>query len=207
MVAVRRFDEDEAVQRLMEAFWRNGFRATSLDDLVTATGLKRGSLYAAFGDKEAMFLRAWQCYVERYDGPLLAMLDDPDVVAAVRALFRRMGQLAADAATPPGCLIANVASEAAGRGDAIEAAAREAFARAETAFYGRFLEAQAVGALAPGIDLRALARFFAAIMRSVPVVQRLTGDSGIVADVVTVALERLAHDVRQPAVLPAEASR
>src|SRR5687768_12471033 len=53
----RQFDEETVLERATEVFWRRGFAATSVDDLVHATGLGRGSLYGAFGNKEALFIR------------------------------------------------------------------------------------------------------------------------------------------------------
>ncbi len=58
----REFDEDEALLKIMEVFWAKGFEGTTLNDLVTATGLRKGSLYAAFGDKRAMYLKALTLY-------------------------------------------------------------------------------------------------------------------------------------------------
>ncbi len=54
----REFDVDEALTKIMAVFWAKGFEGSSLSDLVAATGLKKGSLYAAFGDKRAMYLKA-----------------------------------------------------------------------------------------------------------------------------------------------------
>jgi AcrR family transcriptional regulator len=56
----RKFDETEVVERARDVFWNYGYAATSLDDLAAATGLNRPSLYAAFGDKHALYLRALQ---------------------------------------------------------------------------------------------------------------------------------------------------
>jgi TetR/AcrR family transcriptional regulator, transcriptional repressor for nem operon len=58
----REFDEDEALARIMDVFWEKGFEGTSMSDLETATGLRKGSLYAAFGDKRAMYLKALALY-------------------------------------------------------------------------------------------------------------------------------------------------
>lgn len=58
----REFDEDEALARIMDIFWEKGFEGTSMSDLETATGLRKGSLYAAFGDKRAMYLKALALY-------------------------------------------------------------------------------------------------------------------------------------------------
>jgi len=54
----REFDPDTALAAIMEVFWAKGFEGASMRDLVVATGLKKGSLYAAFGDKRAMFIAA-----------------------------------------------------------------------------------------------------------------------------------------------------
>lgn len=58
----REFDEDTALKKIMDVFWAKGFEGTTLSDLVAATGLKKGSLYAAFGDKRAMYLKALALY-------------------------------------------------------------------------------------------------------------------------------------------------
>ena len=59
----RSFDTEAAVGRAMEVFWSRGYHATALPDLLAATKLSRGSLYAAFGDKHSLFLRALDRYV------------------------------------------------------------------------------------------------------------------------------------------------
>ena len=58
----REFDEAEVLAAIMDVFWAKGFEGTSLSDLVDATGLKKGSLYAAFGDKRAMYHKALALY-------------------------------------------------------------------------------------------------------------------------------------------------
>ncbi|MFK7941213.1 MAG: TetR/AcrR family transcriptional regulator [Roseovarius sp.] len=59
----REFDADTALDGAMNVFWRQGFKATNLPDLLTAMGLTRGSFYKAFGDKESVYLQA----LDRYD--------------------------------------------------------------------------------------------------------------------------------------------
>ena len=70
----REFDEEVALTEIMDVFWAKGFEGTTLNDLVAATGMKKGSLYAAFGDKRAMYLKA------------LALYDRTAIDAAVRTL-------------------------------------------------------------------------------------------------------------------------
>ncbi len=61
----REFDADEVLDKAMGAFWRRGYEATSLMDLVEATGLKKGSIYQAFGDKHTLFLSALKNYTDQ----------------------------------------------------------------------------------------------------------------------------------------------
>src|ERR1700738_3778032 len=62
MAGVKQFDRDEVLDRAMAAFWTRGYEATSIDDLVEATGINRGSLYGTFGDKRRLFLSALHRY-------------------------------------------------------------------------------------------------------------------------------------------------
>ncbi len=70
----REFDEDEVIESAMNLFWSRGYEATSVSDLMEATGLAKGSIYKGFGDKRAFFSRTLQTYldrsVERVDGLL-----------------------------------------------------------------------------------------------------------------------------------------
>src|SRR6201981_3547121 len=59
----RSFDTEAAVERAMAVFWSRGYHGTALPDLLRATKLSRGSLYAAFGDKHSLFLRALDRYI------------------------------------------------------------------------------------------------------------------------------------------------
>jgi TetR/AcrR family transcriptional repressor of nem operon len=61
----REFDEDQVLERALHIFWRLGYEATSVTDLMEGTGLAKGSLYKAFGDKRGLFLKALDRYLER----------------------------------------------------------------------------------------------------------------------------------------------
>lgn len=107
----REFDVDAALTTIMNVFWRNGFEATSLSDIVEATGLKKGSLYAAFGDKRAMYaqsLARYQALVEETVARLLAEARDP--ADRLRDFFD--GPIAeAVAGDPNGCFLCKAATD------------------------------------------------------------------------------------------------
>ncbi|WP_437727108.1 TetR/AcrR family transcriptional regulator [Sorangium sp. So ce861] len=188
MAGVRRFDEEAVLDRVMQVFWEHGYEATSIDDLEAATGLKRGSLYNAFGDKERLFLTAFERYQRRFQRPLLDALEDPDPRRAFARYFDVQITGLSSQPLPTGCLMANALAEAGNRSDRIGCAAREAFAASEGAFYDALRRAQAEGRLAPGHDARALARFFLAVSRSLALIHRSLGDDRYMRDVARSAL-------------------
>lgn len=100
----REFDADEALDRALEVFWRKGYEGASLAELTEAMGINRPSLYAAFGNKEALFRRAFDRYA---DGPA-AYTREALKAPTAREVAERLLHGAADALTdpchPPGCL-------------------------------------------------------------------------------------------------------
>lgn len=88
----RAFDREQALDRAMEVFWKHGYETTSMTQLTTAMGINSPSLYAAFGDKESLFLAA----VDRYFngiGSRDALLDEaPTARQAVQALLERAAE-------------------------------------------------------------------------------------------------------------------
>ena len=66
MVGVRQFDEQEVIALALDVFWRKGLHDATMQDLAAATGVQRGSLYNAYGDKEAIFLRAFDRYAGQF---------------------------------------------------------------------------------------------------------------------------------------------
>src|SRR5215469_11329987 len=73
----RKFDESDVVAAARDEFWSRGYAATSVDDLSSVTGLGKGSLYGAFGDKHGLFMRALDDYVTSSLDAVRAQLRDP----------------------------------------------------------------------------------------------------------------------------------
>jgi AcrR family transcriptional regulator len=107
----RAFNTDQALDQAMHLFWRKGFLGTSLSDLTEAMGINRPSLYAAFGNKEALFRRA----VERYfQGPAAYLQDalrEPTARAVVEHLLHGVVDLVTDPKLPRTCLWVHGSSE------------------------------------------------------------------------------------------------
>ena len=79
MARPRKFDESDVVAAARDEFWTRGYAATSVDDLTAATGLGKGSLYGAFGDKHGLFLRALDDYITSSLDDVRAQLREPRI--------------------------------------------------------------------------------------------------------------------------------
>ena len=121
MVGARQFDEDATLEAALRTFWQNGFAATSMIDVAQATGVQRGSLYNAYGDKERLFLLAYERYASRFLDSVRQALSNPDPAVALTTLFK--GIIASMSAGAPsrGCLTTKTALELPRAGRAIEA--------------------------------------------------------------------------------------
>src|SRR5262249_5729942 len=84
MVGARQFDEQEVIAIALDVFWRKGLHDATMQDLATATGVQRGSLYNAYGDKEAIFLRAFDQYAGQFLDTAGRALAQGDAAARLR---------------------------------------------------------------------------------------------------------------------------
>src|SRR4051812_42751972 len=83
----REFDTEKALERAMHVFWRKGYEGASLTDLTEAMGINRPSLYAAFGDKAALFRRALDKYAAGPGSQVALALAEPTARGVVEKLF------------------------------------------------------------------------------------------------------------------------
>jgi AcrR family transcriptional regulator len=105
----RSFDPDKALDAAVGTFWKYGYDGASLDALTEAMGINRPSLYAAFGDKAALFESALRRYqATAWEGMRAALDEAPDAGAAIDAYFVAARRSVAGRGTPRGCLVASV---------------------------------------------------------------------------------------------------
>jgi TetR/AcrR family transcriptional repressor of nem operon len=101
----REFDEQRALEAAMDAFWKKGYESTSLSDLCCCTGLHKGSLYQAFGDKHQLFMRSLNHYADREFREVADVaLRQDSPLDSIRALVRTVCDHAAEGR---GCLMIN----------------------------------------------------------------------------------------------------
>jgi AcrR family transcriptional regulator len=188
MVGVRQFDEEVVLDAVLDAFWRRGPERTTMADLARAAGIQRGSLYNAYGDKEALLRIALDRYAEAQRTALGDAFADPDPQAAMAGfLDAHLARMAAPA-NPPGCLMTQTALEYSDHPE-IGPVVRAAFARTEEAL--RTVLERGRDALPAGADPAAFARFFLGVSRGMAVLHRATGEIEPARDTARVALQVL----------------
>lgn len=164
MARPRSFDSDVVLDKAVETFRRRGFDGTSVEDLEKATGLRRASLYGAYGDKRALYLAA----LRRYQGTTgVSLLETLNAEKTGRAAIERLFSIAIDAAVddPCGCLLANAASERSAHDAGVARCVADNRRRVEGALLAAVLRGRADGSLKTRGDARASARFlFAATL-------------------------------------------
>ncbi|MFI5610107.1 TetR/AcrR family transcriptional regulator [Amycolatopsis sp. NPDC051903] len=171
MAGVRQFDERATLERALDVFTERGFRATSMPDLATATGVQRGSLYHAYGGKEEIFLRAFGSYAARFLDGAAAALDRPTRRDALLSLFDYCIRTFAEGTPSHGCLSTRTAIEAATDSPRTEAAVRTMLEELETLVFTRL---STLPDTASPIDLHAAARLVVTTTRGLAVMERAT---------------------------------
>ena len=167
MARPRKFDERDVVAAAREEFWSRGYAATSVDDLTSVTGLGKGSLYGAFGDKHGLFMRALDDYIGTAVDGVRAQLRDP-AYSAYDRLTRHVRAQARDVAADKsrrGCMMAKSAAELGAVDDDVERSVERAYAEWHTELVGCIEEAQRDGAIAKKPNPQALATTLLAFMR------------------------------------------
>ena len=168
----RAYDPQTALRRAADSFWRTGYSGTSLDEISAATGMNRPSLYAAFGDKHTLYLRALEQYWQRALAAMREALADDDR-ALDEALMRVYdGQLSiyfpADG-RPLGCFAVGTATTEAVEDAAIRSALAEGLRALDAELEARLRMARARGELKADADPAALAVLASATLHSIAV--------------------------------------
>src|ERR1700749_88008 len=167
----RSFDVEAAVERAMDVFWSRGYHGTAVPDLLRATKLSRGSLYAAFGDRHSLFLRALDRYiadaVTRMDselGPGKAPID------GLRAYLAGYVDRTSGASGRRGCLLVATAMEMAGQDAEVGRRVAGFFKAMEARVAAALSRAKAVGKLADGVEPASAARILVCFVEGLRVV-------------------------------------
>ena len=192
MARTKEFDTDNVVSKAIDVFWSKGFEATSIQDLVDAMGINRGSIYATFGDKAGLFDVALQRY--QMDAPsqrLLEKAESGDPRAEIELFFSMLLKRDSDRSIQRGCLITNSIAELSARDEKLATRFRAGVRHVEDAFYTLIKRGRETGDIAPWRDARPLARSLLATAQGMIVLSKVDPGQETLADIATTALSQL----------------
>jgi TetR/AcrR family transcriptional repressor of nem operon len=195
----RKFAEAEVIAAARDQFWKEGYAATSLDDLTAATGLGRGSFYGAFGDKHALFIRVLTAYCEEQALAVRAALKGSGSPCRRLVKFiRQAGVAVAEDTDRRGCLMAKSAAELAATDTEVAQIVKKTIDSLHASIRSCIEEGQFAGELDPTADATALAGTILALVRGLEAL----GKAGASPELVTSSadeLVRLLPRVKKPA--------
>jgi TetR/AcrR family transcriptional repressor of nem operon len=185
------FDRQETLSKAMEVFWENGYKATSIQDLVDRMGIKRGSIYNTFGDKHSLFIQALKYYAEEVTSKTIKVLESSgSPIENIRLFFETIVN------TPPnrktrGCLISNTVVELAPHDEKVADTVRIILERIQNAFLHCLDRAVELGELPKDTDTKVLSHFLATSTHGLIVTGKSARNPKEVKDVVDVILSTL----------------
>lgn len=192
MARPRSFDEKQVLDSAREQFWNRGYAATRLEDLTAATGLGKGSLYGAFGDKHQLFLNLLRSYCSRQIGDVEQTLTGPGTaMERLTRLFDDAAHGYAGDTRRRGCFMVNSTSELHGQDPDVAALARVTYRRVEDLLVACVTDAQREGEVDAAADPRELGRLLLATMQGLEFLAKTDMDGAALLQIGRAALSRL----------------
>lgn len=187
------YNENDVLEGAMQAFWRHGYEATSIQDLVSATGINRGSIYAAYASKHGLFLRALEHYDNAYrKAHLQRIAAQYAPLDAIIASFEAAARRADDPAMPNGCLLVNTALERSPHDPEVGQFVAQSLQAVEDFFHDRIEAAQRDGELRAQFDARATAQALLGLFLGLRVLTRAGASSAAANSIISQARSMLA---------------
>ena len=190
----RAFDTEQALTLARDLFWSRGYAGTSVQDLVDELGVQRGSLYAAFGDKHDLYLKAVALYAREHREQLEAVLRDGPVLPALRRMLLEPAALTGQPGDPQrrrGCLVGNTTAELVPGDDAARAMAAAAYDGFVEVVTEALARAQTAGEVTTSATPEAQARLLLLLFQGSALVGRAQPDRERLAASIDAALDGL----------------
>ncbi|CZQ98206.1 TetR/AcrR family transcriptional regulator [Trichococcus collinsii] len=175
MARSKEFNEEQALDRAMEIFWRQGFEKTSIQDLVDQMGIHRRSLYDTFGDKHSLFVQT----LERYESLVASQIrkqitEEMTTVESIRKIFELA--VYSDNTYPKGCLMVNTAVELSLLDNDVSQRIKSAFKQTENLIADLLIRGKARGEVDRSFDISELSHFIHNALIGVRVLVKITAD-------------------------------
>ncbi|MGK0702605.1 TetR/AcrR family transcriptional regulator [Yokenella regensburgei] len=168
------FDREAALDKAMTLFWQHGYEATSLADLVEATGAKAPTLYAEFVNKEGLFRAVLDRYISRFASKHEAQLfcEEKSVELALRDYFTAVATCFSSKETPAGCFMINTSASLAASSNEIARTLKSRHAMQEQTLQQFLTQRQQRGEIPAEKDINALAQFLSCILQGMSISAR-----------------------------------
>ena len=160
----REFDAEQALDKALDVFWRNGYEGTSISELTSAMGISPPSLYAAFGNKEKLFRSALDRYAEVRKQVWSELMSAPTARDMMALLFERVIGFYAEEGNPHCCMLVKGTLTSGDCGQVISDHMSAKRAESEQMLVERFTKAKASGELPDGIEPKDLAGYYMTVL-------------------------------------------
>lgn len=169
----KKFDEDKVLNEALKVFWKNGYGGTSMKQLIGCMGLNPGSIYAAFGDKKALFFRVMNCYTDLIREKHSELREHNTPRGLIMALFDEMNTAIHAKAKCDGCFMVNTAVDISPQDNEIQQYTSRWFAELEDFFQQIIIDAQQLGEVRKDLDPGKAARNLIALVCGTQVLARV----------------------------------
>lgn len=187
----REFDETTVLDAAIQCFWAKGYDATSVRDLVDETGLTGASLYNAFGDKQGLYRKALERYVESSIADRILRCRQLPPREAVASFFAEILRRSLTDAQRKGCMLVNAALDTAPRDPALRKSVGGALKRIEDFFRESVAAGQANGTIARAEPAQDIAQHLLGLLMGIRVLARVRPEKALLESIVASALRLL----------------
>lgn len=187
----KQFDKADALGRALDAFWWEGYDATSMTDLLDRMGIQKGSFYATFGSKHEILVEALERYTAERSEEFERLHSEPSPRGALERHLRTLAGSACSADGQRGCFAVNAGLELAGRDAKVREIVQRAMRGHEQHYFRLLVAARARGEVARELDPRETARGLLALVLGIRVLSRSRAPCSVIESVRDQALALL----------------
>jgi TetR/AcrR family transcriptional repressor of nem operon len=191
MARPREFDEGAVLDAAVLCFWKQGYEATSVRDLVGHTGITAASLYNAFGDKRSLYEKALDHYVEESIAERIRRCESLPPLLAIEAFFEEIVKRSLNDRDRKGCMLVNAALDVASHDPAFRKVVAEVLVGIEAFFHACIRTGQADGAITRSLPADTLAQNLLGVLMGIRVLARVRPERALLEGVAAPALARL----------------
>jgi len=192
MARHKAFNEEDVIDKAVKVFWEKGYEATSMQDLIDAMGIQRGSLYSTFGSKQQLFLTSLKRYSVTVVASLLAILDSkPSAIASIELFFSQLVEHLLTSGELRSCLVTNSAIERGLRDEETRKLVLQLLKALDNGFYKALLRAKESGELSSEFDLGILSSYLTSSMQGLLVVGKVCSEREVLEGINRVSLSIL----------------